>query len=262
MRFVPVFAMLSALLGAHAAPAAAAPADAAPAPPDFVELSAVDPTIVQEIRYHGEHNFIGRKVDGYVEPTCILTRPAAEALQRVQQQVASQGLTVKVYDCFRPQRAVDSFVDWAGDLDDETTKAEFYPNVDKSELFDLGYIAENSGHSRGSTVDLSLVPLPVPEQRPYVPGEPLTPCFAPAGERFPDNMIDFGTGYDCFDSLSNTDDPRVVGEQRANRDLLRDLMAAQGFDGISSEWWHFTLADEPYPDTYFDFPVAAGSLAP
>lgn len=264
---IRALAAAAALLALPVVPAAAAPAGApaggpagGPAPPEFVALSDVDPSILQEIRYHGPHNFTGRPVPGYAEPMCILTRPAAEALHAAQQRFLAGGYTLKVYDCYRPQRSVDSFVAWAKDLDDTAMKAEFYPNVAKSQLFEQGYIAEQSGHSRGSTVDLSLVELPPAPQREYVPGEPLTPCFAPADRRFPDNMIDMGTGYDCFDPLANADDPRIVGEQRANRDLLADTLGSLGFEGIASEWWHFTLTGEPFPETYFDFPVARESL--
>ncbi|OZM74636.1 D-alanyl-D-alanine dipeptidase [Amycolatopsis antarctica] len=262
MRFpVSRIGALTAALLVLASPLAAA-TDEPTAPPEFVALSDVDSTILQEIRYTGEHDFVGRPVNGYLEPMCIITRPAAEALRTAQQQLLPRGYTLKVYDCFRPQRSVDDFVAWAEDPDDTEMKAEFYPDIDKSRLFEEGYIAEKSGHSRGSTVDLTLVRTPPAPQPDFVPGQPLTACTAPAGERFPDNMVDMGTGYDCFDTLSNTDDPRVTGEQRANRDLLRDAMKAQGFDGIETEWWHFTFAGEPFPDTYFDFPVARSSLTP
>ncbi|WP_037314136.1 M15 family metallopeptidase [Amycolatopsis orientalis] len=228
------------------------------APPEFVALSDVAPTILHEIRYHGRHNFVGRKIDGYVQPLCLLTRQAAEGLRVAQRRLLRQGYTLKVYDCYRPQRAVDHFVRWAKDLSDERMKAEFYPNVAKDRLFADGYIAEKSGHSRGSTVDLTIVKLPPRPQRPYRPGEALMPCFAP--DRFPDNMVDMGTGYDCFDTLSHTDDPRITGEARANRQLLKGTLATAGFRNLAEEWWHYTLNAEPFPDTYFDFPVARHSL--
>ncbi|MEU3621739.1 M15 family metallopeptidase [Amycolatopsis coloradensis] len=228
------------------------------APPEFVALSDVAPTIPQEIRYRGQHNFVGRKIDGYVQPLCLLTRQAAEGLRTAQRRLLRQGYTLKVYDCYRPQRAVDHFVRWAKDLADEEMKAEFYPNVAKDRLFADGYIAEKSGHSRGSTVDLTIVKLPPRPQRPYRPGEALTPCFA--ASRFPDNMVDMGTGYDCFDTLSHTDDPRITGEARANRQLLKSTLAAAGFRNLPQEWWHYTLNQEPFPGTYFDFPVSRRSL--
>ncbi|WP_037835385.1 M15 family metallopeptidase, partial [Streptomyces sp. NRRL S-481] len=240
---------------------ATAQADAEPkAPKDFVALRSVNPTIIQEMRYSTPHNFVGERVDGYVQPVCVLTRPAARALHKAQRKLLRQGYTLKVYDCYRPQRAVDHFVRWAKDLDDQAMKGEFYPNVDKTRLFSDGYIAEKSGHSRGSTVDLTLVRLPAKPTRPYHPGEPLVPCFAPQDERFPDNSVDMGTGFDCFDTLSHTLDPRIQGDRRANRLLLKSTLEDVGFVNLPEEWWHYTYKPEPYPDTYFDFPVSRTSL--
>ncbi|MET8596373.1 M15 family metallopeptidase [Streptomyces althioticus] len=259
-----VRALVTTLAALLTATAAAAPARATPepkAPRDFVALHSVDPTILHEIRYVTPHNFVGERIDGYRQPLCILTRPAAEALRTAQRRLLPQGYSLKVYDCYRPQRAVDHFVRWAEDLDDQTMKAEFYPNVDKTRLFADGYIAEKSGHSRGSTVDLTLVKLPAQPTRPYRPGEPLTPCFAPKDERFPDNSLDMGTGYDCFDTLSHTLDPRITGEQRANRTLLKNTLEDLGFVNLAEEWWHYTFKPEAYPDTYFDFPVSHRSVA-
>ncbi|MFG3349047.1 M15 family metallopeptidase [Streptomyces sp. NPDC048018] len=252
------------LLTALAAAPSAGAAGRAPepkAPREFVALDRVDRTVLQEMRYATEHNFVGERVDGYRQPVCLLTRPAAEALHRAQVRLLARGYTLKVYDCYRPQRAVDHFVRWAKDLDDERMKREFYPLVDKSRLFADGYIAEKSGHSRGSTVDVTIVRLPAPPTRPYVPGEPQTECFRPQAERFPDNSVDMGTGFDCFDTLSHTDDPRIAGAQRANRDLLRGALAEQGFVNLPEEWWHFTFRPEPFPATFFDFPVARRSVA-
>ncbi|MEV0092702.1 M15 family metallopeptidase [Streptomyces sp. NPDC050738] len=231
------------------------------APKEFVALSSVDPTIIQEMRYPYEHNFVAAPVDGYQQPLCILTRPAAQALHRAQTKLLRQGYSLKVYDCYRPQRAVDHFVRWAKDLDDEKMKAEFYPQVDKTRLFADGYIAEKSGHSRGSTMDLTLVRLPAMPTRPYRPGQELVPCYAPKAQRFPDNSIDMGTGFDCFDTLSHTDDPRITGVQRTNRDLLRDALGAEGLVNLPEEWWHYTYKPELFPDTYFNFPVARRSVA-
>ncbi|MEY9489931.1 D-alanyl-D-alanine dipeptidase [Streptomyces calvus] len=258
-----VRALITAVAALLTATAASAPAHAEPeprAPEDFVALHSVDRTIIQEMRYFTPHNFVGERIDGYRQPLCILTRPAAEALHAAQQKLLRQGYSLKVYDCYRPQRAVDHFVRWAKDLDDQAMKAEFYPNVDKSRLFADGYIAEKSGHSRGSTVDLTLVELPAKPTRPYRPGQPLTPCFAPQDQRFPDNSVDMGTGYDCFDSLSHTLDPRVQGEQRAHRLLLKTTLEDLGYVNLAEEWWHYTFKPEAYPDTYFDFPVSAASL--
>ncbi|MGF0173031.1 M15 family metallopeptidase [Streptomyces sp. Marseille-Q5077] len=252
---------LATLLAVTAAPTAAQAKPEPKAPKDFVALRTVDPTIVQEMRYSTRHNFVGERIDGYRQPLCILTRPAAEALHEAQRRLLRQGYTLKVYDCYRPQRAVDHFVRWAEDLDDEAMKDEFYPNVDKTRLFADGYIAEKSGHSRGSTMDLTIVRLPAKPARPYAPGEPLVPCYAPKAERFPDNSVDMGTGFDCFDTLSHTLDPRIQGEQRTNRLLLKHTLEALGFVNLAEEWWHYTFKPEPYPDTYFDFPVSRKSLA-
>lgn len=225
------------------------------APSDFVALADIDATVMQDIRYATPHNFTGDPVDGYLAPTCILSRPAAEALSRAQQDFRERGYTLKVYDCYRPQRAVDEFVSWAADLADERMKAEFYPRVDKSALFADGYIAERSGHSRGSTLDVTLVALPAAGTQPWTPGQPLVDCAAPQADRFADNSIDMGTGYDCFDRLANTLDPGITGEQAKNRLLLTEGLERQGFVNYDKEWWHFTLKPEPFPDTFFDFPV-------
>ncbi|MBA9002971.1 M15 family metallopeptidase [Thermomonospora cellulosilytica] len=246
-------------------PAAAATAQSRPgptAPREFVALRDVDRTILEEMRYTTAHNFIGDPINGYRQPVCILTRPAAEALRRAQRKLLRQGYSLKVYDCYRPQRAVDHFVAWAKDLDDQRMKAEFYPRVDKADLFADGYIAEKSGHSRGGTVDLTIVKLPARPTRPYRPGQELVPCYYPQDQRFPDNSIDMGTGYDCFDTLSHTLDPSITPEQRANRLLLKNTLEEQGFVNLPEEWWHFTHKPELFPDTYFDFPVSRSSLTP
>jgi D-alanyl-D-alanine dipeptidase len=248
---------LSTLSAASVPPAAGAE----PRPPaGFVTLSSVDRTILQDIRYATPHNFTGRVVDGYSRPECVLTTRAANALHQAQQSLTRRGYSLKVYDCYRPQRAVDRFVAWAGDPADTTMKAEFYPEVDKSRLFDDGYIARRSGHSRGSTVDLTIVELPAKPTRAYRPGEHLVSCYAPRSQRFPDDSIDMGTGFDCFDPRAHTLDPRIVGTPHNDRLMLEHTMEEVGFAGIPEEWWHFTLRDEPYPDTYFDFPVSAASL--
>ncbi|QPP10049.1 M15 family metallopeptidase [Streptomyces bathyalis] len=225
------------------------------APDEFVALRDVAPSVLQEMRYRTRHNFVGDRVHGYRQGMCIVTRDTAEALKTAQRSFLKKGYSLKVYDCYRPQRAVDHFVEWAKDLDDERMKDEFYPRVEKDRLFEDGYIAEKSGHSRGSTVDLTLVRLPAKPTRPYRPGEPLVSCFAPKDVRFPDNSIDMGTGYDCFDTLSHTLDPRIKGKQRANRMLLKDTLENAGFTNLPEEWWHYTLTEETFPETYFDFPV-------
>lgn len=260
-RLPTAVVMALAALTLVALPVQAGAVENETAPGDFVALRDVAPTIIEEIRYTGFHNFVGHPVHGYREPLCILTRQTAEALDEAQQKLRREGYTLKVYDCFRPQRAVDHFVSWAQRLDDERMKAEFYPRVDKARLFDDGYIAEQSGHSRGSTVDLTLVKLPVRPQQPYIPGQPLNRCYAPVGERFPDNGVNMGTGFDCFDTLAHTDDPRITGEARENRQQLKTTLESVGLVNYPNEWWHFSLVDEPFPDTYFDFPVARRSLA-
>ncbi|MFB6436504.1 M15 family metallopeptidase [Streptomyces sp. NPDC056411] len=238
----------------RAAPPSAAPKDPQ-RPGEFVALRAVDPTILQEMRYASPHTFMGVPVDGYRRPECLLTRDAAKALHRAQRAFLRQGLSLKVYDCYRPQRAVDHFVRWAKDLGDQRMKAEFYPREDKAKLFDDGYIAAKSGHSRGSTVDLTLVRLPAVPTRRYVPGEPLTSCYGPKAVRFPDNSLDMGTGFDCFDTLAHTLDPRIHGRQRHHRMVLKHGLERAGFVNLPEEWWHFTFQPETFPDTYFDFPV-------
>ncbi len=244
-----------ALVGPPAAPAATPRAPAV-----FVSLHDAVPSVIVEMRYQTPHNFIGRPIRGYEDPLCLLTRPAAAALARVQADVVRRGYTLKVYDCYRPQRAVDDFVAWGRRLRDQRMKAEFYPRVDKRRVFKEGYIAARSGHSRGSTLDLTLVKRPARAQHRYRRGERLTDCAAPAGARFDDNSIDMGTGYDCFDPLAHPFNGRVRGAQRRHRLLLRHAMYRHGFVGLATEWWHFTLRDEPFPDTFFDFPISRASL--
>lgn len=201
-------------------------------PDGFVHVDAVVPGIVVELRYRGAHNFIGTPIDGYRGDRAILSRPAAAALAQVQAELRPFGLGLKIFDAYRPQRAVDHFVRWARDTGDTRMKAEFYPEVDKRNLFRDDYIAERSGHSRGSTVDLTLVNLAPPH-------EPL----------------DMGTAFDFFGPASWPEHAGLAPQQRANRLLLQSLMRKHGFRPYPKEWWHFTLEGEPYPDTYFDFVV-------
>jgi D-alanyl-D-alanine dipeptidase len=250
-------AVAATALGCAGAAGAAEPRAPAGA---FVSLQDVAPTILVEMRYRTAHNFVGRRIPGYREPACLLTRQAAAALARVQAEVARRGSTLKVYDCYRPQRAVDAFVAWAKRLADQRMKREFYPRVDKRALFRDGYIARRSGHSRGSTVDLTLVRRPPGRQDRYRRGMRLADCTGPRRERFRDNSIDMGTGYDCFDPRAHPFSASITGRRRANRLTLRRAMLRQGFEGLDTEWWHFTLRDEPFPDTFFDFPVARASL--
>ena len=249
MKFLKVTVLFSILISAGIASGSGMDQP----PPGFVDVRDVIPSIQLDIRYYSPHNFVGRPVDGYKAPLCFLTREAASALKRVQDELAPSGLSLKIYDCYRPQRAVDHFVRWARDIDDTLTQQEFYPTVDKQYLFQDGYIDAKSGHSRGSTVDLTIVPSKPLPQEEYRPGQTLYACFLPAGKRFRDNSIDMGTGFDCFHELSHTDNSAITAEQKKNRLLLKSLMEKHGFRNYSKEWWHFTLKQEPYPDTYFDF---------
>lgn len=242
-----------ALVWTAACAAGARGADGASSP--LVRLRRVAPTIRQDMRYAGPHNFIGRPIKGYRAAECLLTRPAAEALRAVQADLAAAGLSLKVYDCYRPQRAVDDFVAWAKDLSDTKMKTEFYPSVDKADLFKDGYIAAKSGHSRGSTMDLTIVASSGPAQARYQEGDALVGCTRPVGERFRDDSLDMGGGYDCFDPLSRTASLAPGPSQRASRLLLKTVMEKHGFTNLPEEWWHFTLNGEPYPDRSFDLPV-------
>ncbi|MBA4397141.1 MAG: D-alanyl-D-alanine dipeptidase [Syntrophus sp. (in: bacteria)] len=224
-------------------------------PDNFVDIREVVPSVVLDIRYHGAHNFVGARVDGYHQPLCLITSQAAAALKKVQTELQQFSLSLKIYDCYRPQQAVDHFVRWAKDIEDTRTKKEFYPTVDKRNLFRDNYISDKSSHSRGSTVDVTIVPFPAPAQGKYIPGQPLHACFLPAGKRFKDNSIDMGTGFDCFHELSHPGNQKIGLQQRTNRLLLKTLMDKYGFNNYAEEWWHFTLRNEPYPDVYFNFPV-------
>ncbi len=230
-------------------------ARAAELPPDFVDAKRVIPDLIMEMRYFGQHNFVGARVDGYEAPRCILTKPAAEALAKVQAELKPMGFSLKVYDCFRPKRAVAHFERWARDIADTKTKAEFYPTIDKRDLFKLGYVADKSSHSRGSTVDLNIVALPAAPQPEFRLGQKLADCTKPASQRWLDNGLDMGTGFDCFHQRSHTANQAVPAQARANRALLKALMEKHGFVNFDLEWWHYTLAGEPFPKTYFDFPV-------
>jgi D-alanyl-D-alanine dipeptidase len=201
--------------------------------PRLVALETLAPTVRQDMRYAGADNFVGVPIDGYRAARCRLSVPAARALARVAEDVAGVELTLVVFDCYRPQRAVDHFLRWAADGADQHTKATYYPIVSKGELFSQGYVAERSGHSRGSTVDVTLA---------RVDGARVAP-------------LDMGTPFDFFDPRSHASSREVTAEQRANRRRLRTVMERHGFRPYEPEWWHFTLAAEPYPDRYFDVPV-------
>lgn len=200
-------------------------------PDNFIYLSEVIPHVRFDLRYYSDDNFIGQPIPGYASNVVIVTLQAAMALKKVQQELAYSHFAIKIFDAYRPQRAVDYFVRWAGDPDDTRMKDSYYPNVDKDELIPKGFIAAQSSHSRGSTVDLTIIALDTGEE------------------------LDMGTPFDLFDQKSWPSDTTVTVQQRANRQLLRSVMTRHGFTGLEEEWWHFTLKDEPYPDTYFDFPV-------
>ena len=210
---------------------------------DFVTITDVVPDAILEIRYYGTYNFVGTRIDGYLQPTALMTRRAADSLRAVSDDVKSQGYRLKIYDAYRPQMAVDHFVRWAADLSDTAMRRYFYPNVDKSRLFELEYIMAKSGHTRGSTIDLTLFDMNTEKE------------------------LDMGGTFDWFGSESHPDcggnpetgkyreNDTITEQQFHNRMILRNAMLRHGFKPLDSEWWHFTLRDEPYPDTYFTFPV-------
>jgi D-alanyl-D-alanine dipeptidase len=239
-----------------------APASAGSAlPRGLVFLRNIDPTIAQDIRYAGPHNFVGRPIRGYLAAECILSVPAANALQMVQRKLAQKELSLIVWDCYRPKRAVDDFLQWSKDSAHSEMKAEFYPRTDKAKLFALGYLAKPSAHSRGSTVDLAIVPSAVSFAPPPNPSPPPKACTAPKGERFEDGTIDFGTGYDCLDVLGNTSNALAGGTALHNRQTLKSHMKAAGFRPYAREWWHFELINEPFNRAGFDFEVSASSTS-
>ena len=198
---------------------------------NFVLLSDYVPSIVQEIRYFSTYNFIGDRIDGYEQPVAIITKEAARALKAVSNEMNVKGYRLKIFDAYRPATAVKHFVLWGIEDLDQRMKPFFYPDLEKTELFELGYIASKSSHSRGSTVDLTLFDMETGKE------------------------IDMGSPFDFFNEISHPDYKGVTDEQYDNRMLLQSVMVKHGFVPIDCEWWHFTLADEPYPDTYFEFPV-------
>jgi zinc D-Ala-D-Ala dipeptidase len=226
-------------------------------PRGFVYLADVVPSILLDIRYSGSHNFVGRPIKGYEANECVLTERTARALAHVQAEIVKRGLSLVMWDCYRPARAVKDFLAWSRVPADAPMKAEFFPNTDKAQLFALGYLASRSAHSRGSTVDLGLVPRDVHEPPAYDAAIPAKACTAPKGVRFDDGTIDLGTGYDCLDPLASITSSHISKEARDNRALLRRAMQVAGFKPISREWWHFQLADEPFPYQTFDFPIVA-----
>jgi len=226
-------------------------------PRGLVYLRDIDPGIVQDIRYAGSHNFVGRPIKGYLAAECILSASAANALEAVQRMLAGKTLSLIVWDCYRPKRAVDDFLQWSKDPTHSEMKIEFYPRTDKEKLFALGYLAKRSAHSRGSTVDLGIVPTSFSLAPPPNPSQSLKACTSPKGERFEDGTLDFGTGYDCLDVLANTSNVRIGGIARHNRQTLKSYMEKAGFRSYAKEWWHFELINEPFNRDGFDFEVSA-----
>lgn len=202
----------------------------------FVLLADFVPGIVQEIRYYSTYNFMGERVDGYEEPAALMTKEAARALRTVANEMNAQGFRLKVFDAYRPARAVRHFVLWGIEDLDQRMKPYFYPDLEKQELFRRGYIASQSSHSRGSAVDLTLLDMRTGKE------------------------VDMGSPFDLFGEISHPDSRAVTDEQFENRLFLRNAMLRSGFQAIDCEWWHFSLADEPYPDIYFEFPVSAEYL--
>ena len=210
--------------------------DPAMNPSGFVLLSDYVPNIIQEIRYFSTYNFIGDRIDGYEEPVAIATVEAARALKAVSNELFVQGYRLKVFDAYRPACAVKHFVLWGIEDQDIRMKPYFYPTLEKQELFAKGYIASLSTHSRGSTIDLTLFDMKTGKE------------------------VDMGSPFDLFDEISHPDCRSITDEQYENRMILQNSMVRNGFKPIDCEWWHFTLANEPYPDTYFEFPVSSRVL--
>jgi zinc D-Ala-D-Ala dipeptidase len=235
---------------ALAAPAGALAASALP--PGFVYLRDVDSSIAQEIRYASADNFVGRPLPGYGAAECVLRRDAARALKQVQADLAPAGLGLKVYDCYRPTRAVRAMAQWANDGRGAGPTKRFFPRLEKSKLFALGYIAKRSGHSSGTAVDLTLIALPRKLAPPFDPAASYGSCAGPAAQREPDDSIDMGTGYDCLDAASHTANAAVTAEQRRHRDTLVAAMRKRGFKNYFREWWHFSYGA---PAGAYDIPI-------
>ena len=218
----------------------------------FVSLTDAVPDAILEIRYYGTYNFVGARIDGYEQPTALITREAGAALRAVSDELVAKGYRLKIYDAYRPQKGVDHFVRWAEDLSDTRMKPYFYPDLDKSVLFDQEYIMLKSGHTRGSTVDLTLFDM-TSEKEVDMGGT--FDWFGP--ESHPDFCGNPETGEYTGDNSKSPSVPKraITREQFENRMLLRRAMLSHGFKPLDTEWWHFTLADEPFPDTYFTFPV-------
>lgn len=223
-------------------------------PGGFVFLRDVDPTILQDIRYAGPNNFVGRPLAGYNAPECVVKREVAAALKRVQAELVAKNLSLKMLDCYRPVRASRDMVAWAQDGRETPAQKRYNPRLRKQDLFRLGYIAERSGHSTGAAVDLTLVELPAAAPAPFDPNANYADCTATEAARAPEGSVDMGTGYDCSDAKAHTAAASLTANQRQWRQTLVSAMARQGFANYAKEWWHFS-----YPGVAagaFDFPIA------
>jgi zinc D-Ala-D-Ala dipeptidase len=223
-------------------------------PAGFVYLRDVDPTIAQDIRYAGFDNFVGRPLPGYEAAECILRQDAAAALKRVQAGLAASGLSLKVYDCYRPVRAVRAMAAWVNDGRSEAATKRFFPKLAKSSLLRAGYIASRSRHSSGTTIDLTLMRTAAAPAAAFDPGAAYGPCTRPLAQRSPDNAVDMGTSFDCFDAASYTASTAIGAEQRRWRKVLLEAMRKQGFANYDREWWHFSYAGSAGAPAY-DFPI-------
>ncbi|MBO7114788.1 MAG: M15 family metallopeptidase [Bacteroidaceae bacterium] len=216
----------------------------------FVTLTDAVPDAILEIRYYGTYNFVGARIDGYLQPTALLTKEAAAALKQVSDYVMAKGYRLKIYDAYRPQSGVDHFVRWAANVPDTAMKAYFYPDLDKSVLFEQDYIMAKSGHTRGSTVDLTLFDMRTEKE---VDMGGTFDWFGP--ESHPDFCGNPETGQYTGDNSKSPKGRSITEQQFRNRMILREAMLSHGFKPLDSEWWHFTLKDEPFADTYFNHPV-------
>jgi D-alanyl-D-alanine dipeptidase len=233
--------------------ALASPAGAQSLPGGFVFLRDVDPSILQDIRYAGANNFVGRRLSGYEAAECVVKREVGLALKRAQQELGPQKLSLKMLDCYRPASAVHDMVLWAQNGRETAAERRYNPALSKKDLFRLGYIAEHSGHSTGAAVDLTLVDLTADNPSGFDPGKAYADCTAPADVRAPEGSVDMGTGYDCSDLKAHTAATSITSAQRRWRNALVTVMAKQGFVNYAKEWWHFSLPGAGGPA--YDFPI-------
>jgi len=222
-------------------------------PKGFVYLKDIDPTIIENLRYYSNENFMGRKIDGYKSGKVILTKQAAEAISNVQKVLLKDGYSLVIYDAYRPQRAVDSFVQWGADIDDQGEKEKYYPAINKADVFELGYVAVKSSHTRGSTVDLTIIKTndslkAIEIKKRQLKDESWIPFLD-------DGTVDMGSSFDLFGEASHHDSNLIGSQFLIMRNYLRETMKKYGFNEYKEEWWHYTLKDEPFPDTYFDFEI-------